>query len=519
MPLWARFTLTMSLALSVTLAAMGYFVYQTAHNIVDSLQERALVQAADLSADSFQLEVRRAKLEGEHQVFAEYEKLLNVDLGKVRSEPGREAVAREALIIYQEQLRDRVKAAREAREKNYSELAQKPYWFPTDKLATSFPDVTVKRFAMEYGPEKIAGLAYQVPAKVDGGVPFALLFPKPPEGTPKDLIGVIIGATLLVVVIGALVSVWAAHQVTEPLVQLVQDVRKISTGDLTHHVHSRGSAETAALGRALDTMVKSLAEARHNSVELEVREREVAVASEVREQLLPQNLPRIAGYELGHAHIASGVLGGDFHDVVEIGPNARDGVGLLVGEISGKGLPGALVGATARSYLRAKLSDGGDLKTALQQANQQLARDVRRGMAVTSLYAQVDPTQGIALVACTGHKIALIRYTAADKKVRLIHPEGIALGFDKGPVFDGKLEIAKVPIEPGDRLVLVNTAAVAVTDGEGRELGEKALYGLVMRLGGLPTASFVEKLRAALLEHAGETALPRDISMVTISRS
>ena len=169
--------------------------------------------------------------------------------------------------------------------------------------------------------------------------------------------------------------------------------------------------------------------------------------------------------------------------------------------------------------MRAKLTGGGDLKSALQEANKQLARDVRRGMAVTSIYALVDPREGIASVACTGHKLPLIRFTGADKKVRLIHPEGIALGFDKGPVFDGKLEITKAPVDPGDRLVLVNSGAVSITNDAGEELGEKALYALVMRFGALPTESFLAKLREALEQYRGESGLARDVSIVTLSRA
>jgi sigma-B regulation protein RsbU (phosphoserine phosphatase) len=250
-----------------------------------------------------------------------------------------------------------------------------------------------------------------------------------------------------------------------------------------------------------------------------VRTREVEVASEIRSQLLPQSVPKLEGYQIGQLHLASSALGGDFHDMIDTGGSESPGVGLLVCEISGRGVPAALVGATARSYLRAMLMGGGDVGRSLRDVNRELARDVRRGIAVTALYARVDAVQGIATVACTGHKVPLIRFTGSDKKVRLIHPEGIALGFDKGPVFDGKLEIAKAPIDPGDRLVLVNSAAVTIANAEGEELGEKALYALVMRLGALPTEQFLAKLREALEAHRGEAALARDISIVTISRT
>ena len=137
---------------------------------------------------------------------------------------------------------------------------------------------------------------------------------------------------------------------------------------------------------------------------------------------------------------------------------------------------------------------------------------------MTGLYVLVDPGEGIASVACAGHKIPLIRYTAADKKVRLIQPEGIALGFDKGPVFDRAMSVLQVPLDPGDRLVLVNTGAVTITNPKGAELGEKPLYKQIMAAGSQPSDKFLAHMRAVLEKYAGGADLPHDVSIVTIGR-
>jgi serine phosphatase RsbU (regulator of sigma subunit) len=135
------------------------------------------------------------------------------------------------------------------------------------------------------------------------------------------------------------------------------------------------------------------------------------------------------------------------------------------------------------------------------------------------MYALVDPVQGIATLACAGHKLPMLRYTAADKKLRTIQPEGIALGFDKGPVFDSRLAVEQVPIEHGDRLVIVNSGAVAIADPSGAELGEKQLYTHVLRNGALDSSQFLARLRAALESYVAGAPIPRDVSMVTISRT
>ena len=131
----------------------------------------------------------------------------------------------------------------------------------------------------------------------------------------------------------------------------------------------------------------------------------------------------------------------------------------------------------------------------------------------------IDPARGRALVASAGHKVPLLRVSAGDGNLRTVHPEGIALGLDRGPVFDRRLEVAEVPLEPHDRLLLYNSAPVRLVNAQGRELGEKAFFARVLKHSPLSSFDFLKALRNDLLAFAGEDGVSRDISLVTISRS
>lgn len=522
LPIWLRFTLSMAVALTVVSSAAGFLLYQTARQVGANVQQQGMIAAVQLTAPQVLSEIERQRARAEREVFFALEQQASKDAAALAKDfpesagDTRYESVRKAFGSYQLGMRESFRAQREQREARYKELSQQEAWTQTSQ-AIEHAGGKVMQADVTYS-DGSDGVIFKYQAK-ENQPPVFLLLPDSAQVADRSLLGLIVGVTFAIILVGAAVSVWVANQVSRPITRIIDDVRQISTGDLDHRTRAHASGEIGTLARAIDRMTNSLAEARENEVELQVRQREVEVASEVREQLLPQSTPKLAGYELGHMYLSSAALGGDFLDYVEVGPQGRDGVGLLVCEVSGKGLPGALVGATARSYLRAMLGDGGDVKAAFQGANKQLARDVRRGMAVTSLYALIDPPQGIATVACTGHKVPLIRFTGADRKVRLVHPEGIALGFDRGPVFDSKLEITKVPVEPGDRLVLVNSGAVTVAGPDGAELGEKGLYALVLRFGALPTEQFLAKLREALLAHAADAPRARDISVVTLSRA
>ena len=328
--------------------------------------------------------------------------------------------------------------------------------------------------------------------------------------------GLIVGILIVVLLVGAGMAFWVAKSVTRPIHRLVSDVRQIAGGNLNHRTNVKGGGEVELLARSIDRMTRDLEVAQEAELELSIREREMEVAGGVREALLPMVTPLLEGYDIGGAHFsATGGIGGDFHDFVEL----SDGrVGLLVCGISGQGVPAALVGATARSYLRAELVRGADPIESFSRVNRWLGEDVRRGMYVTALYVLLDGREGVASVLCAGHRVPLMRFTAEDGKLRVVHPEGIALGFDKGPVFDRRLELQHVPLLPGDRLLLANSAPLCITDRNGNEMGEKGFFKCVLRHASLGTPEFLRALKRDLVEFAGEDGVPFDISLVTVSR-
>lgn len=388
-------------------------------------------------------------------------------------------------------------------------------FFQQGSTATPFRNGLVQRFPISYedGGKTVYGYLYQ--ASLNDDVANVIVPRQIGEDLEKGLLGLIVGISSAVVLAGALVSYLVANAAAKPLGIIIEDIRQIAHGNLRHKTRVRAGGEIAILARTVDRMTASLSEAQEAQLELSVRDREAEVAGEVREALMPEAIPQAAGYDIGSAHIASPNPGGDFHDFIEY----SDGrIGLLACDVSGMGVPGALVGATARAYLRTLLTDCADVEAAFKQVNRELARDVRRGMYVTALYALLDPGRGVATVVCAGHKIPLLRYSAADGKMRLVHPEGIALAFDPGPVFDRSLAVQEVPLEPGDRLLLSNTGPVKVMNPDGEEYGEKEFFKTVLRYSGSDTETMLDRIADELEEFAEDEPLPNDLSFVSVAR-
>lgn len=470
--LGSRFALTMSIALAVVMLAAGAFLYNRMVGAAQAVQERTFVEATRLQGP---------------------------------------------LLV---QLQDDMKA--EIREKVYGEKPdpnkkriENPIAVPGGSVE-SFASGEVKRFDVYYGDDKkTRGHMYLYHAGDQDVMPPLLVPASAKDSAGEGLLPIVLGVTLFVILVGAFVAYWVGSAVSRPLSIIVDDIAQISRGDLRHRTRVRAGGEIMLLAKSIDRMAGNLEAAQAAQLELSVREREIALAGDVREALLPQKTPVVPGYDLGSLHVDSPSPGGDFHEFLEF---ADGRIGLLVCDVSGRGIPGAMIGAVARSYLRMELARGGDVREALVRVNAEIARDVRRGMYVTAFYVLVDPREGIATVACAGHKVPLIRYAASDKGIRLVQPEGIALGFDKGPVFQRTLQVQKIPIDPGDRIVIANTGPVGIRNAKDEELGEKPFYRIVRQHAGLPTAAMLEAVRKDLAAFAGTDTFANDISIVSLMR-
>lgn len=510
--LTARFSLAMTLALAIVMAIAGFLLFRTTRQITEREVTDSIYGAVQGLAEKDR--AREATLQALKDPIADaldeaslYGQLTTI---QNRTLPSDTARLIEASIYEALDLAGPIAARSAARFIAEHENIQD--YEVMQKGATVFGDGKLRRFEVRLRSGTHEGepmYLYQYEGKGSLLVPILQK-----SDTRKGMLGLFLGVTLAVVVVGAGVAVMVANKVSRPLEDIVEDIRQISRGDLQHHTRVRGGGEVALLARSIDRMTASLRASQDAELELSVREREREVAREVREALLPADTPSLPGYTLSAAHVGAPEPGGDFHDYILRG----DQVLLLVCDVSGTGVPGALVGATARAYLHSSLKRGADFAESLRGVNRELARDVRRGMYVTALCVLVDPRDNVATVACAGHKIPLVRYSAAEGNVRLVQPEGIALGFDKGPVFDQRLEVLRVPLEPGDRLVLANTGPVRVTNAAGEEFGEKAFYRWVLKTAKESPDAMLATLKKTLQAHAGEQPYPADISVLVLAR-
>ena len=172
---------------------------------------------------------------------------------------------------------------------------------------------------------------------------------------------------------------------------------------------------------------------RQQQAEARARERleqEMRVARIIQETLLPKAIPVIAGWEAAAYWQPARAVGGDFYDFIDL-PEGR--LGLVIGDVTDKGVPAALVMATTRSILRGAAERYSSPGEVLGRINNLLCGDIPRNMFVTCLYAILDPKTGCLRYANAGHNLP---YRRKDQGVDELRATGMPLGLMPDMVYD-----------------------------------------------------------------------------------
>jgi serine phosphatase RsbU (regulator of sigma subunit) len=191
----------------------------------------------------------------------------------------------------------------------------------------------------------------------------------------------------------------------------------------------------AAVAAAVAPTLAAARTAHERAVEERQRERvdqELRTARRIQESLLPKALPVLDGWHIATCYQPAREVGGDFYDFIEL----SDGhLGIVIGDVTDKGIPAALVMATTRSMLRAvatqpAASPGG----VLAQVNALLCADLPPSMFVTCFYAILEPATGRLRFANAGQDLPYLR--RADGSVGELHARGMPLGLMPDMVYD-----------------------------------------------------------------------------------
>ncbi len=222
----------------------------------------------------------------------------------------------------------------------------------------------------------------------------------------------------------------------------------------THRPRKYTAGERGLFKAIAEQSAAALASSRLLETEREhlVVQRQVRLAAEVQRRMLPRSAPRAGRLQIAARAIPSFDLSGDFYDFIELGGH----VGLVVGDVVGKGVAAALLMSAVRAFLRAYAQDVYDLNEAVARVNQALVRDTLDNEFATLFYGVVNPDT-LRLTYCNaGHESPLLARPGRSGQwdVSELSVGGMVVGVDASQTYDRGI----VDLRPGDTLL-------AYTDG------------------------------------------------------
>jgi serine phosphatase RsbU (regulator of sigma subunit) len=236
-------------------------------------------------------------------------------------------------------------------------------------------------------------------------------------------------------------------------------------------------------------------------------EQELRVARLIQQTLLPKAVPELGGWDVAAFYRPAREVGGDFYDFLEL----EDGrLVIIVGDVTDKGVPAALVMATTRTMLRAaaqRLDSPGEV---LRQVNDALHPDIPPNMFVTCLYAILDPRSGRLQYANAGHDLPYVRHRGGASELRAT---GMPLGLMPGMGYEEKEAV----LEAGDSVLFYSDGLVEAHDPRHEMFGFPRLQGFVRAHP--EGASMIDSLLDELTRFVGnDWEQEDDITLVTFQR-
>ncbi|MDQ3930970.1 MAG: SpoIIE family protein phosphatase [Chloroflexota bacterium] len=305
----------------------------------------------------------------------------------------------------------------------------------------------------------------------------------------------------------------AGVQLVVPMVSQGELVGLLNLGprlsEQDYSTDDRGLLSNLASQAAPAVRVAQLVRQQHAEArERERLEQELRVARLIQQTLLPKELPAIPGWQVAAYYQPARAVGGDFYDFLYF----DDGrLGLVIGDVTDKGVPAALVMATTRSTLRSAAQNGVSPGQALERTNNLLCPDIPPKMFVTCLYAILEPSTGKLVYANAGHDLPYHRHRGGVDELR-------ATGMPLGLMTGMRYEERETTLAPGDSVLFYSDGLVEAHNPEREMFSFPRLMSLMEEHAG--GKALIDYLLGQLASFTGEGwEQEDDVSLVTLQRS
>jgi len=236
-------------------------------------------------------------------------------------------------------------------------------------------------------------------------------------------------------------------------------------------------------------------------------EGQLEVARQVQLELLPANDPLLTGFDISGYNFPTEEVSGDYYDWVRV---YDDQIGIVIADVSGKGVPAAILMAFLRASLRAASHIGYSAHISMAKVNYLLWESIERNQFVTAFYGILDATTRTLSYSNAGHNPPVL--IKANGETRFLDPGEQPLGMFQGT----RYHEYHVVFEPGDVFVLYTDGATEAESPDGEEFGRERLAEAVKQSLNKPAREMIAGIQMAVLEWTASVGANDDVTFFVI---
>lgn len=295
---------------------------------------------------------------------------------------------------------------------------------------------------------------------------------------------------------------------------LHRGTRRIAAGDLDARIEIPNEDELGDLAASFNEMAAAVKKGREEAVIRERLESELETARRIQERLLPHAMPQVPGFEIAGTSLPSQQVGGDYFDFLDMGQGQ---LGIAIADVSGKGIPAALLMANLQASLHAQVIRPAEVAEVASRINNLLVESTDSNMFATFFYGLLDRERSVFTSCNAGHNPPLL--VRREGRIERLEAGGLLLGF----MPDQEYQQESVTLEPGDILVMytdgiteaVDTSLDSVADNL---FGEEKLIDVIRRYQTGTARDLQGAVLAAIADFTDHSPQSDDITLVVIKR-
>jgi serine phosphatase RsbU (regulator of sigma subunit) len=303
--------------------------------------------------------------------------------------------------------------------------------------------------------------------------------------------------------------------VTSAVKALHRGTQRVIKGDFDIKIDIPNEDELGDLAASFNAMTVAVKKGREEAILRAQLESELETARKIQEKLLPREMPQLSGFEIAGTSLPSMQVGGDYFDFLDLG---KGQLGVAIGDVSGKGIPAALLMANLQASLHAQTLEAGNVADVVSRINNLLVRSTESNMFATFFYGLLDRNTSTFTSTNAGHNPPILLRTTGD--IERLETGDLVLGF----LPDQKYSQQTISLKFGDILVLYTDGITEARSPESEKTEDK-LFGEERLIEVLKTNDSLSarEIQAAILQavstHTKNTPQEDDITLVIIKRN